>query len=71
MEEWLTTFEAARISGYHPEYIRRLIREKNILGRKWGLSWQVSRQSLMDYVSKVEAVGDRRGPKPKSDSDTA
>jgi excisionase family DNA binding protein len=70
MEEWLTTFEAARISGYHPEYIRQLIREKKIQGRKWGLSWQVSRPSLMEYVGKLEAVGDRRGPKPKSDSNS-
>ena len=70
MEEWLTTFEASRISGYHPEYIRQLIREKKILGRKWGLSWQVSHQSLREYVEKLEAVGDRRGPKPKADSDS-
>ena len=70
MEEWLTTFEASRISGYHPEYIRQLIREKKILGRKWGLSWQVSRKSIVEYVDKLEAVGDRRGPKPKSDSNS-
>ena len=64
MEDWLTTYEAADLSGYNPDYIRQLIRAKNIIGRKWGPSWQVSRQSLEEYVSKSQKLGERRGPKP-------
>jgi len=68
MEDWLTTYDAARVSGYNPDYIRQLIRSQKVLGRKWGLSWQVSRQSLEKYLTKSEKLGERRGAKPKPDS---
>lgn len=68
MEEWLTSYDAARMSGYNPDYIRQLIRSKKVLGRKWGISWQVNRQSLMKYIAMSEKQGERRGPKPKPDS---
>jgi excisionase family DNA binding protein len=63
MEDWLTTFEAAALSGYNPDYIRQLIRSKKVQGRKWGLAWQVSRQSLENYMATAEKTGERRGPK--------
>lgn len=48
MEDWLTTDLAAELGGYHPEHIRLLMRENKIMGRKWGLSWQVSKESLTE-----------------------
>jgi len=63
MEEWLTTFEAARVSDYNPDYIRQLIRLGKVQGRKWGLSWQVNRKSLDEYIKRSERQGQRRGPK--------
>lgn len=68
MEDWLTTFEAAHISGYNPDYIRQLIRTNKIQGRKWGLSWQVNRESLQLHMSTAEKIGERRGPKHKPDA---
>jgi len=68
MDEWLTTYEAASLSGYNPDYIRQLIRNKKVTGRKWGLSWQVNRRSLLDYQSQTEKLGDKRGAKPKPDA---
>jgi excisionase family DNA binding protein len=64
MEDWLTTFEAARISEYELDYIRKLIRAKKIVGRKWGQSWQISRQSLIDFMEDREQSGEKRGRKP-------
>lgn len=64
MEDWLTTYEAADISGYELDYIRKLIRAEKILGRKWGQSWQVSRQSLMEFIEEREKQGEKRGRKP-------
>lgn len=64
MEEWLTTFEASRISNYELDYIRKLIRAGKIKGRKWGQSWQVSRQSLLDFLEEREKQGMKRGRKP-------
>ena len=50
VEEWLTVSDAAEISGYHPEHIRRLIREKKINAQKFSIVWQVDRESLLDYI---------------------
>lgn len=64
MEEWLTTFEASRLSGYELDYIRKLIRAKLIIGRKWGQSWQVDRKSLVQFLERRETQGEKRGRKP-------
>ena len=64
-EDWITTTEAAEISDYHPVHIRRLLLEGKITGKKWGTQWQVSRTSVERYLTKVDAKGKRRGPKPK------
>ena len=64
MEEWLTTFEAARISGYELDYIRKLIRAGKITGRKWGQSWQVNSKSLQQFLNQMETQGKKRGRKP-------
>ena len=64
-EEWITTQEAAELSGYHPDHLRRLIRAGEIRARKLSFLWLVSRQSLLEYLKKAEESDDsRRGPKP-------
>ena len=50
-EDWITVTEAAEISGYHPEHIRRVIREGKIDARKFSIVWQISKSSLLDYIS--------------------
>ncbi len=63
--DWITTAEAAEISGYHVEYIRKLIKSGKVNGRKvWGREWQVNRSSLLAHVRKSEKMGAKRGPKP-------
>ena len=55
--------EAAKITGYHPEHIRRLIREGKIKAEKYISVWLVDRYSLYRYISKMEKMGNKRGPK--------
>lgn len=63
-DDWLTTKEATEISGYHPVYLRELIRDGKIVGRKFGIVWQVSKQSLTAYLAEAQKSEDkRRGPK--------
>lgn len=64
--EWLTTTEAAQISRYHVERIRELIREGKVAARKFGPVWAVNRESLLAYIRKVEELGEKRGPIPKT-----
>lgn len=59
-DDWITTQEAAELSGYHVNHIRRLIRYDSIRARKFGPVWQVSRQSLLAYMDASEKSGDKR-----------
>ena len=64
--EWLSVSEAAKLSGYHPEYIRRLIRDGEIEARKIVIVWQVKLESLNDYVKNAQSKDDKRyTPKTK------
>ena len=64
LEDWLTAQEAANLSGYHLEHIRRLIRAGELDARKWGkITWMVNRESLLAYMSEMEQEGRKRGPK--------
>ena len=51
---WLTVNEAASLSGYHPEYVRQLIREGKIVAKKFSIVWMVSKESLVEYVKSQE-----------------
>jgi excisionase family DNA binding protein len=53
-DEWLTVNEAAELSGYHPEHIRRLIRQGEIAAKKFSIVWMVSRNSLLEYTKSQE-----------------
>jgi hypothetical protein len=64
--EWLSVSEAVEVSGYNPEYIRRLIRSGEIEARKFSIVWQVRRESLNSYIKKAQKKDDKRyTPKPK------
>ena len=65
-EQWLTIHQAAELSAYNPDYVRQLVNAGKVEGRKFGPVWQVNRHSLMEYVKRMEASGERRGPKPAS-----
>lgn len=63
-DEWLTTEQAAELSGYHPEHLRRLLKSGDIEGRKVSIVWLIKRRSLLDYIASAKQSGDkRRGPK--------
>ena len=66
MPDWITTSEAAELSGYHPVTLRKLLLSGKVKGQKWGREWQVSKVSLLAYVRRVEKLGERRGPKRRA-----
>jgi excisionase family DNA binding protein len=51
---WLTVNEAAKLSGYHPEYIRQLIRDGKVNAKKFSIVWMVDKESLLQYVKSQE-----------------
>ncbi len=63
MADWITTKEAAELTGYHRNHVLRLLETGRVKAQKWGIQWQVSRSSLLAYVKKTGKLGGKRGPK--------
>ncbi len=64
--EWISTSEAAELSGYHPEYIRRLIRQGKITVSRTGIMFWIDRASFMEYLRKSKEASKkdkRHGPR--------
>ena len=61
--EWLSVKEAAKLSGYHENHIRRLLRAGLIQAQRWGNAWMVNQPSLLEYLEQAREKGEKRGPK--------
>jgi excisionase family DNA binding protein len=56
--------EAAEKTGYHPEYLRELIRNEKIEAVKIGQMWLIKVESLEAYIEEMKRSGDyRAGPR--------
>ena len=63
-DDWITTKKAVELSGYSPDHLRELIRDGKIEAQKFGIVWQVSQHSLLEYLAIASKSGDKRwGPK--------
>ena len=60
LADYITTEEAADLSGYHVNYIRRIMRQGKIKGRKAGIVWLIERPSLLEYLATVQALGTKK-----------
>jgi len=61
--EWITTQEAADLTGYSVQYLRRIIRQGRIKARKWVSAWMVDRKALLDYKQEMDSLGlERHNP---------
>jgi len=63
-EDWITTAEAAKLTGYSRKHIIRLAESGKVKGQRFGDVWQIDRRSLLAYLKEVEKLGAKRGPKP-------
>ena len=63
-DDWITTREAVKLTGYNPVHLRALIRSGRIRGRKYFVVWQVSRSDLIAYIRDQQRRGEKRGRKP-------
>lgn len=48
-DKWISTDEAARITGYDKEWVRRLARENKIVSQKFGHAVMISEDSIKEY----------------------
>ena len=63
-DDWITTKEAAELSGYSMKHVRWLIISGKVDGQRFGRDWQISQVGLLAYIRKAEKLGAKRGPKP-------
>ena len=58
MENWLTVTEAAKLLGYHPNHLRRLLRKGAVSGRKQHNGrWAINRRE----IERVQDLQTERG----------
>ena len=63
-DDWISIREATKLSGYHADHLRVLIRQDRIKGRKVVIVWLVNRSSLLAYIREQGNKGEKRGRKP-------
>jgi len=56
LTDYMTTQEAAEKLGYHVESVRRMLRDQELEGVKWGKSWFVLRASIKEYQKQTEGM---------------
>ena len=58
MDDWLTVDQAAGLLGFHPNYLRRLLRRGLVIGRKRrNRHWAIARRE----VPSVQMLQTERG----------
>lgn len=58
--EWVTTSEAADLTGYSIQYVRRLVRNGRVRAQKWVRDWMVDKEALLAYQQSMQTLGDRK-----------
>lgn len=58
--EWITTKEAAELTGYSIQYVRRLVRQERVKARKWANTWMIDKDALFSYKEKMDGLGDNK-----------
>jgi excisionase family DNA binding protein len=62
-EGWVTTTEAAEITGYSITYMRQLANRDRIEARKVGRDWLIERTSLLAFKAQMDRLGnDKHNP---------
>jgi len=53
LEDFTTVNKAAKALKFHPETIRRLVRDGILTGKKWGKEWLVLKTSVDEYKKQT------------------
>jgi len=61
LNDLISLIEAAEYSGLSADHLRRLVRQREIWGKKFGRDWVTTIQAVKDYIS----LGKKPGPKSK------
>lgn len=59
-EDWLTTNDAAALTGYTQAYMRQLALRGLIPAVKAGRDWLLERKALVEFAQRMQALGDSK-----------
>lgn len=61
-EKWISLKEAAKISGYAPDYIGEMIRKGKIPGKQvyYNIAWMTTPEALLKYKQREKKKGARK-----------
>lgn len=59
-EDWITTDEAAALTGYTVHYLRKLARDERVDAIKIKRDWLLSREALLAWREEMEALGTKK-----------
>lgn len=66
LEDWITTTEAAALTGYASAYIRQLVLRGTLTGQKRGRDWFILRADVEAYKARMDQLGpDKHNPNRK------
>lgn len=57
---WISTREAAAITGYSTVYMRKLASQGRVTAQKVGRDWLLHRESLLTYHKQMQSLGNQR-----------
>lgn len=58
--EWITIKEAAKLTEYSVQYMRRIVRQGRVQARKWANVWMVHKESLLEYQREMQRLGSEK-----------
>ena len=68
--EWITTKEAAELTGYTADYFRKALRRERIYGEKHGRDWFLKKSDVLAYAKEMQELGSaKHDPTRRWDSD--
>jgi len=68
--EWITTAEAADLTGYTTALIRYLARNQHIEAQKFGRDWMIKRWSVQVYADEMRRLGTAKHDPTRAHDDT-
>jgi len=64
-QEWITTTEAAKLTGYKPVTVRLLARKRRIKGEKRGRDWFLDKKDVLAYAQEMQLLGTAKHDKTR------
>ena len=60
LAKWITTTEAAELTGYTPANFRQAVKRGRLYGEKRGRDWWLIKSEVLAYAERMQKLGDSK-----------